>query len=390
MKPRLKEKIDFKYLKISLYAVVSVVVTFVVCMLLYRFRGVFIDALRIIIAVLKPVAFGALICYLLTPITNHLIRLLSRKDREPQAWVRPVAVVLTILFIFAVVAGLVLLLSLFIYQGIRSISMEDIRDVIATIKDDIAAFTAGIQGLELPSGKLDNLLTDLIGNAGEIVSGIVAGLPKAASTLLFTIIFCIYFMLDGKRIGDSLKHVFAVLCKENTVKKTQLLLKDADTVFSGYLRGRILDSLLLAVVLAIAFRIANVPYAYIAGLLVGIVNLIPYLGCIVAYAIVILVYLVEGDFSGIWICLVILTVIQTIDAYVVCPKIINRSVMIHPLLVIVAMIAGGAVGGVLGMLLAIPVMAFLKLQFDRFIERREKMKTEAAAPAPAPEEKVQE
>ena len=110
MKPRLKERIDSRYLKISIYAVLSAVAVCVICFLLYRFRGVFADALRIIVEVLKPIAFGALVCYLLTPITNYLIRLLSGKHKEPKGWVRPVAVVLTILFILAVIAGLILLL----------------------------------------------------------------------------------------------------------------------------------------------------------------------------------------------------------------------------------------------------------------------------------------
>ena len=117
------------------------------------------------------------------------------------------------------------------------------------------------------------------------------------------------------------------------------------------------------------------------------VNLIPYVGYAIGYVILVLAYLVGGIFPEAWIGVILLTVVQTADAYWICPKLMNRSIMIHPLLVIVALIAGGAVGGIVGMLIAIPAMALLKIRFDRFLERREKMKAEAAAPQEAEEAK---
>ena len=381
---RIKEKLDPKYLKISVYAVIAVAAAFSLCLILLRAQPFFAAAWNIIKTVLTPVIIGAVICYLLTPITDRLMRLLTAKGRETKPWVRLLAVILTILLILAVVAGLIFLLSLFVYRGIRAISMEELRHLISAAKNELAAFYRAIQetisGLELPAGKLENILTEVFESIGTWISDIVSGLPKAAATTLFATVFSIYFLLDGKRVGDYLKHVFSVLCRESTVQKTKQLAQDADRVFSGYLRGRILDSLILGTVLAVAYRIADVPYAFIVGILTGVVNLIPYVGYVIGYVILLLAYLVGGNFPQVWIGIIILTVVQTVDAYVICPKLMNRSILIHPLLVIVALIAGGAVGGVVGMLIAIPAVALLKLRFDRFLERKEKMKAEAAAP----------
>ena len=380
---RLKDKIDPKYLKISVYAAISLTAAFALCLILFRSQGFLAEVWNIIKTVMRPVIIGAVICYLLTPITNHLILLLGGKGKEAKRWVRPVAVLLTILLILAVVAGLIFLLSLFVYRGIRAISLDELRNLIAAAKSELSAFYHGIQnaisGLELPAGKLENLLADLLENVGTAISDVIAGLPKAAATTLFAAVFSVYFLLDGKRVGDYLKHAFSVLCRESTVQKAKLLWQDADRVFSGYLRGRILDSILLGTVLAVLFRIAGVPYALIVGVIIGFVNLIPYVGYVIGYVIVVLAYLVDGAFPQVWVGLIVLTVVQTIDAYVVCPKLLNRSIMIHPLLVIVAIIAGGAVGGMTGMLIAIPVMALVKLRFDRFLARKEKMKAEAEA-----------
>lgn len=389
---RLKDKIDPKYLKISVYAAVSITAAFALCMILFRSQSFLAGVWNIIKTVLRPVIIGAVICYLLTPITNYLIRLLGGKGKEAKRWVRPVAVLLTILLILAVVTGLIFLLSLFVYRGIRAISLDELRNLIAAANSEFSAFYHGIQNaiseLELPAGKLENLLADLLESVGTAISDVIAGLPKAAATTLFAAVFSVYFLLDGKRVGTYLKHAFSVLCRESTVQKARLLWRDADRVFSGYLRGRILDSILLGTVLAVLFRIADVPYAFIVGVFIGFVNLIPYVGYVIGYVIVVLAYLVDGAFPQVWIGLIVLTVVQTIDAYVVCPKLLNRSIMIHPLLVIVAIIAGGAVGGMTGMLIAIPVMALVKLRFDRFLARKEKMKAEQEEEAK--EKEVQE
>ena len=388
---RIKDRVDPKYLKISVYAVLSVTAAFSLCLILFRAQPFFAGAWNLIKTVLTPVIIGAVICYLLTPITDHMTRLLTGKGKDTKPWVRVLAVILTILLILAVIAGLIFILSLFVYRGIRAISMEELRHLILAAKNELTAFYKAIQdtisGLELPAGKLENIVSELFEAVGGWISDIIAGLPKAAANVLFATVFSIYFLLDGKRVGDYLRHAFSVLCRESTVEKTKLLAQDADRVFSGYLRGRILDSLILGTVLAVAYRIAHVPYAFIVGILTGVVNLIPYVGYAIGYVILLLAYLVGGVFPQVWIGLILLTVIQTVDAYVICPKLMNRSILIHPLLVIVALIAGGAVGGVVGMLIAIPVMALLKIRFDRFLERREKMKAGRKEPKETDEAK---
>ena len=375
---RLKEKINPHYLKICVCAVISCVIAFAICLILLHSQSFFSGAWNLIKALATPLLHGAIICYLLMPITNALIRLLNGKSREVKPWTRPAAVALTFFIILAVLAGLILLLIFFISRGIRLIRLDDITQFIVSVRDELSDFSAAIRemiaGLDLPIADLGKILTNLIGSASGSISDFLADIPRVAAVILFAIIFSVYFLLDGKRIGGYLKRAISILFKEETVNKTRQLLKDADEVFSGYLRGKILDALILGVILTIAYLIAGVPYALVTGIFTGIVFLIPSLGSILSYLILLLAYLVQGDFSGVWLGLILLTVIQTIDTYVFYPKLLNRSITIHPLLVIVALIAGGAVGGLLGILIAVPVIAFLKLQFDRYLARREQAK----------------
>ena len=378
---RLRDRINPKYVRICIYVIISAVIIFALCLFVYHGQGFFGKVWSVVKAVLGPIVFGALICYLLSPITNFLIRLLNGKEKEIKRWVRPVSVLLTILFIFLIIAGLMLLLGLFIYKGVTSISISDIGALIEKVRNELNQFSAGIQnmisGLKLPIDNLEGILSNALGSATGSISSILGSIPKAASTILFTIIFSIYFLLDGKRVGGYLKRICKALVKKERLQKLDQLIQDADRVFSGYLRGKILDALILGVVSSVAFLIAGVPYALEAGIFTGVVNLVPYVGNVISYVILILAYLVGGNFSQVWIGLIILTVILVADAYVLCPKLLNRSIMIHPLLVIVALIAGGAIGGLVGMLIAIPVVAFLKLQFDRYLKQREAMQDSA-------------
>ena len=372
---RWKDKIDPKYLKISLYVIIAAVIIFIICLILFHSQGFFSGIWRVLKAVIAPIAIGAIICYLLMPIINFFIRLLKGKSETQKGWVRPVAVVLTILIVLIVITGLLFLLGLFVYRGIKSIRLDDITQLFETLKAQISQFTAGIQdkveGFELPVDNIENILSDAIGSVGGSLANTIGDIPTAASNILFSVIFSIYFMVDGTRICNYLKRVCKAFTSEKNRDKLRVLGKDANMVFSGYIRGKIIEAIFLGVVCSIAFSIAGVPYAIVTGLFIGLVNLIPYVGNVVSYLIVLLAYLVGGSLPKIWIGLLILTVILVIDAYVVVPKLLNKSIAIHPLLVIAAIIAGGAIGGLVGMLIAIPVMAFLKIQFDRYLERRE-------------------
>ena len=100
-------------------------------------------------------------------------------------------------------------------------------------------------------------------------------------------------------------------------------------------------------------------------------NLIPYVGPILGYAGLITVCLLEGEINKLIIGGICLLVIMFLDGNVLNPKLLSNSVKVHPLLVVAALIGGGALGGILGMIVAVPCAALLKLQFDRYLQKKE-------------------
>ena len=118
----------------------------------------------------------------------------------------------------------------------------------------------------------------------------------------------------------------------------------------------------------------NVKYAVLLGFMIGLFNVIPYFGAIIAVILAgIITFFTGGLSQAIWM-LVVVTILQQIDANIINPKIVGDSLKISPLLVILAVTIGGAYFGVIGMFLGVPVVAVLKILINDYIEYKNRNK----------------
>ena len=122
-----------------------------------------------------------------------------------------------------------------------------------------------------------------------------------------------------------------------------------------------LDAFVIGVLTSIAMSIIGVKYSVLLGFMIGLFNLIPYFGAIIAVIIAIIVTIFTGGLGQAILMAVIVIILQQIDANVINPKIIGNSLKISPLLVIFAVTVGGAYFGVIGMFLAVPVIAVIRI-----------------------------
>lgn len=198
------------------------------------------------------------------------------------------------------------------------------------------------------------------------------------TTFFFGLIIAIYFLIDGRMISNYLKKVARALLNDKIYMRLQELLKDADNVFSGYIRGQLMDACVMMVLISLSLSLTGVKFAILIGVLAGIGNLIPYCGPFVAYGGTIIVCLLNGQYKQMVIALIALFIVQVVDGNIIGPRLLSKSIEIHPLLVIISLIFGSAVGGITGMLLAVPVGAFIKVIFVKFIDHRLHLKEEKA------------
>lgn len=124
--------------------------------------------------------------------------------------------------------------------------------------------------------------------------------------------------------------------------------------------------------MSITLSIMGVEYSVLLGFLIGLFNLIPYFGAIIAVIVACLITIFTGGITqAIWVA-VVLVVLQQIDANIINPKIIRDALKISKILIIFSITLGGAYFGVLGMFLGVPVIAVIKMMLDDYIERNEK------------------
>ncbi len=363
----LRNKLDPKYLKVCVYAGVTVIMTLIALLLLYLSGSIWANIWNLSTAILKPLLIGFVFSYLLAPAVSFFEKKINHKNYH--RWARSLSVLLIFLLIFAFIALFLVLLSLTVYKSVTEINVESVK----------TAVTAAINSLNLNFNDLLRNAQELLekagislNNVGDVATLVITAVSSFASSLLFGIIFSIYFLLDGRNISDYWGRVLHVFASDTSEQRLAELAKDADRVFSGYLRGQVLDALVCMILTTVVLLIVGAPNAILVGLMVGFGNLIPYMGPIFGYATMLVVCLPSGNFEKLIIGIICIAVIMFVDGNIINPKLLSDNVSVHPLLVVAALIGGGAIGGLLGMLLAVPVSAFLKLQLDKIIDEVEK------------------
>ena len=132
--------------------------------------------------------------------------------------------------------------------------------------------------------------------------------------------------------------------------------------------SQLVDAVIVGLITSIAMSIMRIKYAVLLGFIIGLFNIIPYFGAIVAVVISIIITIFTGGFvQAIWLAIVVV-ILQQIDANIINPRILGNSLNLSPILVIFAVTVGGAYFGVLGMFLGVPVIALIKIIIEDFIE----------------------
>ena len=362
---KLKKLYNKEYTLISIYAVVTFLIIVLLGWLIYVIGGELRDFGDFLSAVLKPLVLGLVFTYLISP----LVRRFENKvftSVDSQSKRRLAAVVLALLIIFTIVGLIIGVVAFTVSRSLTSFSPADIKDYFVVLSDQFSRFWTTIEN-QLASMNIN------FGSVGSMLTRIFSGVKTGATTLLFALIFMVYFLIDEK-IFRYWADVFNLFANEKTKSVLRQFTRDADRVFSGYIRGQAMDACIVGLLVAISLLIARVPYAVVIGILTGIGNLVPYVGPVVGFGSLVIVCLAEGSVRHLIIGAVILAAVMFIDGNIINPRMLSNNVEVHPVLVIVALLAGGRVGGVVGMLVAVPVVALLKLQFDKYIEKRRRTK----------------
>ncbi len=210
-------------------------------------------------------------------------------------------------------------------------------------------------------------------NISSYIKGIV-GATNIIFDAFVTIVVSVYMLLERNDIKSFLQNLSKAMFDKKTNDAIAGYYKKTNSIFFSFITSQLLDAFIVGIITSIAMSLMKVKYAVLLGFIIGLFNIIPYFGAIVAVIIAVIITIFTGGFTqAMWVAIVTI-ILQQIDANIINPRILGNSLNLSPILVIFAVTFGGTYFGVLGMFLGVPIIAFLKVILNDFINYQQNKK----------------
>ncbi len=186
----------------------------------------------------------------------------------------------------------------------------------------------------------------------------------------------LYFIYNKEYFMQYIKNIIFIFYGEKEAEEGLDFLIECKNIFLNYMLGRIFISAIVGLIAFVVMKIADVPYALLNAVMIGVGNMIPYFGSIIAGIIAFILVLLSNPIKCIYLLLAII-IAQNVDGYIIGPKILGKSVGISSFWIIASVIIMGNIMGTMGMFLGVPIFAIMKLIYVRILKnKKEKLKIE--------------
>ena len=396
-----KIKFDKKYMKISLYCFFVLAA----CIVLSKFLdnaggffssiGVFLHAVN---ELLITFIYGFFIAFFFTPIVNRIERFIrahcKKLDSRPKLLRN-----LTILFTYAFFIGCFIWLMVYmlptIFDSFNAVFAslprnldnltQSLPDMLSWMGEDTRnTVINSIASLEAPlRAKLENLpetlkvlsnrgdFDELINNTMNVVMGVL--------NFLIGIIISFYMLASKERIADDCKKFCLAIFEDSNAERFIQNMRRVNMIFQSFILGKLLDAIALGIMCFIGMAILRIPYAVAISVTIGVTNMIPYVGPFIGTVPAVFIVLLASPIKALWLFIYII-VIQQIDNYIVCPRLLGDPTGLTPLEVLFAIAVGAYFKGAFGMFIGVPVVASIKLFTVEAVNRRFREKYPHGAP----------
>ncbi|RFU71626.1 AI-2E family transporter [Peribacillus saganii] len=323
---------------------------FIVAYIFIKLKPLWLPVLDTLVSVLIPFLAAAFISYLLHPVVEVL------HDKGVKRWLA-----ITIIYILFF-GGL----GLAIYKGIPAI-VEQIRELSDSAPRVAEQYRGWLKKLDHKTSHWPFGLHERLEEGIEMIETSLNGLLSNAVMYAMQLFnFIVYFALIPliafyilKDI-EAIKKMFWYLTPRTWRSQSKAFIRDVDASLGGYIRGQLTVCVIIGGLSSLLFWIFDMKYPLLLGIIIGITNVIPYFGpffgAIPAVAI-------GATYSPkmVLIVIVIIFVLQFLEGNILSPLIVGKSLHMHPLFIMFALLTGGKVGGVIGMITAVPMLAIVKV-----------------------------
>ncbi len=331
--------------------------------------------------ILMPFIIGLLIAYLFY-IPCRSLEKCYKSVKKPK-WISKKARILSIITVYIIaILVIVLALTFVIPNVLKSITdfvnnfgtyynntmnaLEQLPEDSFLKSETIMKIAQGFSEIDLNQFLNIESLVQYAKGAISAVTGIF--------DVFVSFVVSVYLLSERTEILKFLKRLANALFAKDTYIMVSRYFNKANEVFFKFISGQVLDAVVVGILTSVAMSIIGVKYAVLLGFIIGLFNLIPYFGAIVAVIIAIIVTLFTGGLGQAILMAIVVIILQQIDANIINPKIIGNSLSISPLLVIFSVTIGGAYFGILGMFLAVPIFTVIKLLIEEYVDYKNSLK----------------
>ena len=330
---------------------------------------------RLFLAAIAPILYGCFMAYLLAPMVNFFEELSPNakaaklKDRRAAVALRTVSILLTWTVIGILLYLLASVLLPELYKSIAQL-LSNIETYYHTISGWVAHLLETYpplehwvsQQLDLSYNSLMNWITkEVLPQASTlmtIVSGSVFGMVSFVSDLLVGIIVSVYFLATKETCAAHARKVVCGLFPKEHVYWVLRGAAKVDSIFAGFVRGKLLDSIIIGVMCFVGCSILKFPYTPLVSVIVGVTNVIPFFGPFLGAIPSTFLILLVSPMKALYFVLFVL-LLQQLDGNIIGPKILGDKTGLSSLWVIIAILVGGSFFGLAGMFFGVPVCACL-------------------------------
>lgn len=338
--------------------------------------GVFIGN---IFSMIFPFILGGCLAFILNiPMTffeKKILNLRKKKKQQPSKFIRLLSLVFAIVVI------------VFILSLIANLIIPELLDVVNLLIDNMPYYVAELLNLAEKYGsslaqidpesidiqeikndfinKIPSLLTSSISIVGSIFSGI--------TTAIISIVFAIYILIDKEKLKDGAVNLVRAYFSKEKADGVLNLGNITNNTFKSFFTVQCLEATILGALCVIGMLILNIPYAVPIGVLIGVTALIPVVGAFIGIIIgALLILSVEP--ASVLTFIVFVLILQQIEGNLIYPRVVGTSIGLPGMWVLVAVSVGGSIGGVVGMLLSVPVFSIIYAMLKKDVDVKIKNK----------------
>ena len=345
------------------------------------------DALGLVgrlIDILSPFVGGFVLAFFLYGPSNWLEnRFASLQGKGWAKAARPLALFITYLLFFGLLTAL--------FSLIIPLLVGSLTDLVGAMPDYLRRAQESLQEWVAPGGPLGSLnLQDEVNNiydylitiaqkliTTENVMTAIKSVGNVATSLINTVIsfvVSIYMLAGRESLCRALRNFLSLFIRRRPLAHLRNYTRRTGHIFSQYVYGALLDALIVGVVVSIGLLIFRVPYAILLGMILGVMNLVPYFGAILGCVGIAFIALLTNGFPTALGVAIYIVVAQQIDANIVQPRIIGDSMGLRPIYVLLSITLFGGLFGFWGILLGPPLMAVVQMIIRDIYANRDKKK----------------